>query len=138
MKNVILVVCFFSLISCRAKAQNSNIPGGDLLKASWIKYKVEKIDSIENVYLIYGRYNGQLYKILSHRQNDSIYCRNIFVGNSYTFKLHSLIPKAINGIDNSVAAAQLTTVSFYGTPISKEKGCVDDLFFSENIKGLCY
>jgi hypothetical protein len=126
------------MISCHPKIQNEKIPNSDLLKASWLKYKVERIDSIKNVYLIYARNDSDLYKILSHKQDSLADCRNITVGKNFTFHLFSLFPKSINGHDMTIAHLHVNGVSYFGTSVAKEKGCVDDLFFAENIHGLCY
>ena len=125
-----------SLFACRTSKEVKN----DKPK---IVYRVFKIDSIENVYLIYGRNADTIYKILSVKEKAIERSCTIIVSRSYAFRLKSLFLKKFNGkYDITPEAIDLLNgVSFYGTSITIDNTFVNerrDLFISENLKGLCF
>lgn len=107
-------------------------------KISSEQYKVYKIDSINKYYLIYAKRNDTLYKIVSEKDSNYL-CRNIKLNKMYAFKLRSMInnlPK-INNV-----SLYVYTINCYSfdeeTSICLEKDSIRNLYFPENIKGLCF
>jgi len=102
------------------------------------KYKVIRLDSVKNVYLIYAEKNGQLYKIVT-RKVDSQDCKNIKVSGEYGFLIESLFPPMISGKGDTLwkRLDMVNAVEFNGTTIVTEPGCVNDLFQADNVVGLC-
>jgi hypothetical protein len=127
---------FLLIFSCSPVKKHTitvvNKPGLELSE----KYKVIKIDSIKNVYVVYAKKELTLYKIVSLK--DWIACRNIQVGGEYPFKLMSRVPKDFKGIDISPnTIPHITGIDFYGTWIEFESDSINDIFISFNLKGLC-
>lgn len=94
----------------------------------FLKYKIIKIDSINNVYVIHAKENGLYYKILSLKNNNKLSSnKKIKQGNKYNFKLISLdVPMYVDGLD------------FHGEAISIERDSIYDLHISNNLKGLYF
>jgi hypothetical protein len=102
------------------------------------KYKVTKLDSLENVYLIYVEKNGQLYKVVS-KKLDSLDCKNIKLNGEYGLLLESLFPAMISERGDTLwrRLDLVNAVEFNGTTIATEKGCINDIFRADNVVGLC-
>ena len=105
-----------------------------------IAYRVYKIDSINNYYLIYVKKSDSIYKIVS--QKDAINnCRTIKKNGYYAFKIHSslssfkignlLVTPKGSDIVNCFAYDKSTNICFEGDSIR-------DLYYADNIKGLCF
>jgi hypothetical protein len=103
------------------------------------KYKVYKIDSLENLYLIYARKNDSIYKIISQNQKENN-CKNIKVNGVYCFKLHSRFESKFLGKYrmSPKALPHVSGYNFYGTIVTLEGDSIRDLYYAENIKGLCF
>lgn len=102
------------------------------------RYQVYEIDSINNYYLIYAKKNDMNYKMVSKKYNDSN-CTSLMVGNYYNFKLHSVFssngePLFLKGMAHLYAwkPDENTVITLEGD------GAFRNLFFIENLKGLCY
>jgi hypothetical protein len=99
---------------------------------------VTKLDSVNNVYLIYAERDNQIYKIVS-KKIDSLDCKNIKLNGEYGFLLESLFPAMISNRGDTLWKRfdLVNAVDFNGTGIATEKGCVDDIFRADNVVGLC-
>ena len=94
-------------------------------------FEIMKIDSIENVYLIYAKRHDSLIKIVSAKEKESD-CQKIFIRGKYELKISSIV-YPIPG------KRHIAGVKFNNTIIRMEGGNVTwDLFVSENLKGLCF
>jgi len=111
----------------------------------FISYKIIKIDSVKNVYVLSALKSDTLYKILSYKDPSNI-CRNIFINNTYGLNLKSIFIRGF--IDSSgrkfditpESVPGLTSFEYHGVSISiddlpKQKR---DLFEASNLKGLCF
>ena len=102
-------------------------------------YKVYKIKSVENYYLIYAKKNDSLYKIISKKESIAN-CNEIKKNGIYDFKLQAILknrfkntkfPKPMNDLD-------ITCFTFEGgIKICREEG-MDELYYADNIKGSCF
>jgi hypothetical protein len=131
-----LLPFFFYACSCVSKrkiSQENKITPEISLRE---KYKVYKIDSIKNVYLIYAQKDSTLYKIVSLK--DSLPCNRVQVGGEYAFVLMSTVAKDFKGVDVSPSTIpHITGISFYGTWIEFESDSINDIYTSINLRGLC-
>jgi len=137
-----LILPFLILISCSSKKitqsktedETKNVP--DISE----RYKVYKIDSINNYYLIYAKRKDSLYKIVSKKQATRN-CVNISLNQEYTFLLTSIWNQKIIIEGSNVSPSitpHVTCLSFDdSTKICLEKDSINDLFHAENVQGLC-
>jgi Ca2+/Na+ antiporter len=131
MSKLLIIFCAFVIISCKSNKSISD-------NAS--NYKVIKIDSLENVYIIsaelYGANNEiDKFKIVSSRNNKSCKSNNIIKeNNSYKLLLKSLRPEEFQFLTNLVG------IEFDGTiiPFEKTNNSKKTLFITNNLDGLCY
>lgn len=129
-----ILILIFASCSPTKKSRSVSITQTDNFKLidSTNIYRITKIDSIENIYVLYAQKNKLIYKIVSI--HDSVKCiKNIEIGNFYNLSLRSVFPPNY---------LQKDRVSFvrYGSvniPVGGEKEMVWDLFSVENLKGLC-
>jgi hypothetical protein len=92
-------------------------------------YKISKIDSINEVYIIYAEKNDSIFKVVSEKVTGN--CNKIKEGFTYALECKSLI----NGV---AGKRHIAGVNFNGTIIRLEGDkVVWDLFYCENLKGLC-
>lgn len=112
-------------------------------KEDGLFFKVKKIDSINNWHIIYATKQETLYKIVVKKEvTPNVNCNKIVKGKSYDFKLHSRKANApeINGIKvNPVNSLDIPCYTFDENTnicIEPKKG-IYDLYFAENLKGLC-
>lgn len=136
MKNLI-VLLFLISISCSQYKDTTTQKQPNKNEAEM--YRVIKIDSINNFYLVYAKKNDTLYKIVSKKEQSDD-CKKIKVNNQYKFKLISNRESApiIRGI--KIAPINVDCFAFdKETTIctEKDKG-IYDLYFAKNIKGLCF
>lgn len=105
-----------------------------------VSYRVYKIDSINTYYLIYARKEDSIYKIVSKKiKVDN--CYNIEINKSYEFILHSSLTDRHIGKKRILPQnSQLVTCFNYddSTTICFEGDSIRDLFYSDNIQGLCF
>lgn len=127
----LLVLIFYSGCSRQNSAFSSQIQDSNL-------YFIYKIDSINSYYIIYAKHSNNNYKIVSFK-GGAYDCKNIIVNNSYKLKLHSMF--ILNGT-SIIQASSMYELSGWkfddSTTIDFESGTKWGLFFSDNIKGLCY
>ncbi|SIT26013.1 hypothetical protein SAMN05421786_11712 [Chryseobacterium ureilyticum] len=136
MKNTIItmeIICFALLIfSCKSKDIS--------IDNSFKQYRVYKIDSLNNFYLIYAKKDKELYKIVSKKVSNNSCNKVLKPGSSYDFIIHSINKNApvIGGI--KIAPINSADINCYQfdkeTSICKEAG-VNDLYFADNIIGKC-
>ncbi|GAA0891922.1 hypothetical protein GCM10009122_16010 [Fulvivirga kasyanovii] len=102
-------------------------------------YEVVKLDSLNDVYLIYAKKGGTLFKIASKRTSKEK-CSRIEVGEKYPFYLESLFPRNFKGkYDLSPKSLpHVSGVDFYGTTVTLEPDSINDLFLARNVRGLCF
>ena len=96
-------------------------------------FKIIRIDSIENVYLIYAERNDSIFKIMSKKEDVSN-CQPLSEGEFYKLKIISwFLPEEFH------VKMRVAGVKFENTLIEIEKdSVVCDLFTTENLEGLCY
>lgn len=95
-------------------------------------YEIVKIDSIENVFLIYAKSNDSIFKIVSQKE-ISPNCNHIQLNESYDLKIVSVFP------ENFTQKRDKYGIKIYSTLIKFENdSIVWDLFITKNLKGLCY
>lgn len=99
-------------------------------------YRVYKIDSIRNFYLIYAERKDVPYKIVSEKAYV-INCERIRINEKYPFILHSLL--ASRRVGNTKIMPGNVDCFYYGdsTFICLEEG-IYDLHSADNIQGLCF
>jgi hypothetical protein len=103
-------------------------------------YKVYKIDSINNFYLIYARRSDSLYKIVSKKEGVEN-CNRIRENGMYDFKLHAHSEnRTIGGAKILPQNSLLVNCFSYddSTKICLERDSINDLHYAENIRGLCF
>jgi len=92
-------------------------------------YKILKIDSAENIYIILAQKKGLTYKIVSLQ--DSLRC--LKMGQCYNLILKSVFP------ENQLQKDRFSVMR-YGSvriPLGVSKELVWDIFSIQNLKGLC-
>lgn len=138
MKKVILILtigcCIISCYSVKKMDENNTLNS----------YKIIKIDSISNVYVLSALKSDTLYKILSY--NDySNKCRNIIINNSYRLNLKSVF---VRGFTDSTGrkfditpetVVGLNSFEYHGVSVSIDNlpNQKRDLFEASNLNGLC-
>ncbi len=139
MKNVFLILsCSFMLLlfNCNGKPKN------DSFRCSYRKpqqvefkdeFKILRIDSIENVYIIYASRNDSIFKIASKKVLN-INCHPIKIGEDLRLKIVSVFLPEEFHVKMRMAGVRIEGVLI---PI-EEEAIVRDLFLTENLKGLCY
>jgi hypothetical protein len=99
-------------------------------------YKVNKIDSINNYYILYVKRNDSLFKVVSKKQINTN-CKSVHIHKSYDFKLN-LMKLSING--NNVSVPNNLDIQCFQfdekTTICNEPN-VYGLYFTESLNGLC-
>ena len=96
------------------------------------QFEILKIDSIQNVYLIYIKRNDSVFKVASDKEIN-IKCKSIQKGEFYNLKIKSVFSS------NFHQKLDIAGFRFSGTLIKlKEEGVIWDLFVSNNFKGICF
>lgn len=136
-----LIIVLFLLLVFNQKQTYYDAPSNTLFEIKsqdTTKHRVYKIDSINNYYIIYTQKNSENFKVVSEKFRAPE-CIQIVVGNSYNFKLHSVFSsngeslfKTGMGHLYAWQPDENTLITLEGDGISR------DLFFVENLKGLCY
>jgi hypothetical protein len=102
-------------------------------------YKIVKIDSLRNYYIIYAQRNNSLYKIVSKKAyiNDSV-CEKIKINLSYSLLLNSM--SIINGkrVTPSVSTYEVSAIAVDdSTFIPLDTLSHWELYYTNNLSGLC-
>ena len=132
---VTLLLVIASMTGCSQSKSAMNINYSENFR-----YKVTRIDSINNWYLIYAVKGDTTYKIVSRKEGKQE-CNKISVGDYYRFILHSRKNSSpmIGGV--RIVPQNHLDISCYSydenTRICLEEG-VYDLYSAQNIKGMCY
>jgi hypothetical protein len=102
------------------------------------RYRVYKIDSINDYYLIYARRGHSIFKIVSKKERTNK-CSGIVVDDFYKFRLHSMMK--VNG-RSIIPANEIMELSGWridnSTTVNFEGDSIRDLYYGDNIKGLCF
>ena len=133
----ILILIFVMFISCLL---SKLVSGRYLIRKGEASYKVYKIDSINTYYLIYAQKGDPLYKVVS-KKTVVVDCDRIKVHMSYEFKLHSILSSLhIGGIRIESQNLDLVKCFSYddSTRICLEGDSIRELYYADNIKGLCF
>lgn len=97
-------------------------------------YRIARIDSLNNYYLIYAKKDNAYFRIASKKDKCSLASR-IKLGKSYHLLLHSFLESA----SNQKFAAQYVELSGY--TIDKyttiEFDSIKNVYYASNLKGLC-
>jgi hypothetical protein len=139
MKNLILILAItYCLVSCYSVKGT-----GEIYQLN--SYRIIKLDSINNVYVLSAMRSDTLYKVLSYKDSSNK-CRNVFVNNTYKLNLKSLFIRGF--VDSSGrkfditpdAVPGLTGFEYHGVLVSIDKlpNQKRDLFEATNLKGLCF
>ena len=136
MKSIYICLYILLLFSCNLTQKSSTLSVSQnndcKLSDSSNIYRITKIDSIQDIYIILAQQKELIYKIVSFR--DSLKCvNNIKIGLSYHLLLKSVFP------ENYFQKDRVSIVR-YGSirvPLGGSKETVWDLFSIENLKALC-
>lgn len=133
MKLIYLNLFILLLFSCNSTKKASTLLSSQTnnreLVDSTNNYKILKIDSAENIYIILAQKKGLTYKIVSLQ--DSLRC--IKIGQCYNLVLKSVFP------ENQLQKGRFSVMR-YGSvriPLGGSKEIVWDIFSIQNLKGLC-
>lgn len=124
MKKMIVITILICLACSSSKKHNFD---SQLI----ISCDIQRIDSVGNVYLVYAKNGGSLFKIMSRKRSHSSNCTRIKVGRSYTLGLQSAF------INRQQLPLDLDGIKYYGQTIKLERDSINDLYTSTNLKGLC-
>ncbi|VEH21403.1 Uncharacterised protein [Chryseobacterium nakagawai] len=134
MKKAIILIIFFTLISCNNYKHFKNVLP---------TYTIYKIDSINNYYLIYAERNNSIFKIVSKKEHITKHYKKIKIGNNYDLNLDSRSSQTpiINGV--KMSPVNLIDSMCYNyeenTQICTDaKNGIYDLYTTVNLKGLYY
>lgn len=118
-----LLAFAFVVLSCGRRTDCKYVAGKEEL------HKVVKIDSIENVYLIYTKRHDSIFKIMSLKA-ETKGCEMLRECEYYNLLTKSYFP------ENTVTL-ELAGVEYHGVEIHFERDSINDLYVVENLKGLC-
>ena len=132
MKNLILLFCCFisiGFVQCRTLKPGNTKP----------MFEVYKIDSINSFHLIYVKNDLHRYKIVSKKSPEGTNCNKIKLNHLYAFKLQSM--SMVNGKSITPSASKYEVSGMAvddSTTIAFEMDTQWDLFYADNLKGLCF
>ncbi|WP_277017292.1 hypothetical protein [Flavobacterium lindanitolerans] len=131
MKNLLIILTLLFIASC---GTNKKITKQEQ------QYRVYKLDSINSYYLIYATLNDSIFKIVSKKDYITD-CKKIKIGSNYFFKLKSMRENAPTIGNLKISPINHIDIKCFqfdeNTQICKEEG-VYDLYFADNLKGLCF
>lgn|GEM_PF-1344359 len=135
------ILLFIILLGCSySNLTHSGVTRSLVKKNITTSYKVYKIDSINSFYLIYAKRNDSLYKIVS-KKATIISCNKIEKDGEYDFNLHSRLSDRRIGNKEILPQNSLLVNCFSyddSTTICLERDSINDLFYADNVKGLCF
>ena len=141
MKTILVTVILLFILCIEVNlhaSSNKYFSFRNSIRQDSINYKVYKIDSINNYYLIYAKKGHDLFKVVSKKERIKM-CNSIIVNNVYEFHLHSIL--SING-HPIIPANEIMELSGFmidhSTVIRFEGDSIRDLYYADNIKGLCF
>src|SRR5215813_7095255 len=123
----VLTIVLYAISFCKDRSTEINI-----LSPRDSLYRIEKIDSINSLYVIYASKRNKKFKIVSTKQFSN--GDQIAINGFYDLKLYSLLyPEDINLIQSPVGCTKLDSLT---------KICVEDSILdinsAENLKGLFF
>jgi hypothetical protein len=102
-------------------------------KVNSSEFNIVKLDSINNLYIVYAKKGDDYYKILSEKLLKKISNRKkIKLYKNYDLDVISIVP------DTSKISLHLSGVLYKNTEIIFEKDSIWDLYKSPQLKGLYY
>ena len=120
---------------------SNNVNQLTFMKGDSSSFKVNKIDSINNYYLIYLIKQGKKYKIVSKKNSGEFNnCKNFLKEDGYyNFELENLIPEvqSSNPLENRIPYPALSCYLFDGNTKICEENEMETLYKAKNLKGLC-
>jgi hypothetical protein len=119
----LLIFCF----------STSSKPSGESARS----YFITRIDSTGNYYLLYASRNDSTFEIASVKEATTTNCNKVKLNERYTFRLQSRIYQAGNITRQTNHHVECLTLDSI-TTVCFKKGSVRDLFFVDNLFGLCY
>lgn len=142
MKIKTLTLLIIILISCKSNKLGKNENDKNINSSELNNYAIYKIDSLNSYYLIYAKNGESLYKIVS-KKTGLYNCNKIELNSNYLLKLRPM--RVIKPI---VGAGEIQPINYldFADPCRKfddsTKICIErymkDLYFADNIKGLCF
>ena len=135
-RKFIVTIIIVLLISCIDKKQNEVINNESevvfsLKKGKTGEFKVQELDSIENVYLILVTNKNGSFKILTSKLENQEGCEKVKIGSYYNFDLR-------NVFDDQINAVEIDGVLYNGVEVLLEKDAKTDLYYCSNLAGLCF
>ena len=133
-KQIIFMVVFLTFMAGNLYSQMTRISPISVINK---EFKILKIDSIRNVYVIYAEQNDSVFRILSKKEKVCN-CRYLELNDLYVFSIKSLfLPEEV------VVMQRIAGVRYEGSVIpikdeTDEKNVLRDLYLSNDIKGKCY
>lgn len=110
-------------------------------------YKVENIESINDLSIVYASRQDTLYKILSLKDARQVSrCEKIKAGRYYSFRLHSRRKNLSTVNGQPIGPVNYRDIHCYTYADGTEKGtevCIEpekgihDLYYADNLQGLC-
>lgn len=143
MKKVLLLFLIINHISCNKLSNKDNtktsveVSKDDknkfLDKRNPNLFYIIKLDSIDNLYVLYAKKKESYYKILSVKQSHKMAnCDKVQLFHNYDFYLESIVP------DTSKISLHVDGVLFENTEVDFEKDSIWDLYKTPQLYGLCY
>lgn len=127
------IILFLILIGCKPLFYNHHISHYEKTgcEVGNNSYKIIKIDSVSDVYIIYARKADSVFKIASYK--EVLNCNNqIKSGHCYALSLFSVFH------DNG-QRVKFSEVRYHGVTIKLERdSIVRDLFVTQSLRGICY
>lgn len=132
----IIIVLSILFINCSEKVNQPILEKGkDSL------FKINKLDSINNYYVIYSIKDGKKYKIVSKKETgEFVNCKNPLKENGYyNFELENLIPEpeSSNPLENKPTFPVLSCYLFDDDTKICEENEMEILYKAKNLKGVC-
>jgi hypothetical protein len=143
-----MAICFLScMLSPVAQAVITPVPVKLEAGESFKRYHVTRIDSLQTVYLIYARRHDSLFKIVSDK-HPVANCTKIKPGHAYAFQLRSLLYTDLTPEEKAASLPGLAPLDTHhmggldydgqGLMITLEGDSIRDLYYAENVNGLCF
>ena len=130
MKALLSILLLLSLLAC----VNKTVVNNRSTKNSG-KFKIVKIDSVNNWYLIYAKKDHSMYKIVSQKSFVAIAAIKIKKKHSYFLELKSVMGNIHYGDHKFVGVVDCIRFDSI-TSICIERPKMLDLYTSQNLKGL--
>jgi hypothetical protein len=127
---LIIIFTIFSMLACRSNnVKQDNPDGGNSIN----KFEILRIDSLNNIYLIYIERKDSIFKIASKKEM-LCNCHSIKVGEFYNLKIVSVFLPEESNVKMRMSGVRVEGVII---PL-EEDSIVRDLFKTKNLSGLCY